>query len=86
MADTSNVEILPIWNNRASAADRLRELAVMADKHPGRFERVVIGYQGNDPDTGRYLISYAFANCNTIELLGLLDLVRNEVVKVTTHG
>lgn len=86
MADTSNVEILPVWNTRSSVADRLRELAIMADKAPHKFERMIIGYQGIDPDTGRYLIHYALANCNTIELLGLLDLVRNEIMKVTANG
>ena len=85
MADVSNVEIFPVWNTKASAADRLRELAVMADKHPERFDRMMIGYQGTDP-TGRYTINYALSNCNTIELLGLLELVRNEIFKVTSCG
>lgn len=40
----SNVEYLPIWKKGATAAERLRELAFIADKHPDWFDKWVIVY------------------------------------------
>ena len=42
-----NVVILPIWKKYATAAERFRELAMMAEEHPGKFERFVVLYEGS---------------------------------------
>lgn len=41
---SSNVDYLPIWKKNATAGERLRELAMIADKHPEQFEKWVLVY------------------------------------------
>jgi hypothetical protein len=41
---TATVDYLPIWKKNATAGERLRELALIADKHPERFQKWVIVY------------------------------------------
>jgi len=43
-ASAENVALLPIWKKNASAGERLRELAQLADKHPVWFEKWVLVY------------------------------------------
>lgn len=44
-----NVELLPIWKKNASDGDRLRELALLADKKPEQFDKWVFVYcEDND--------------------------------------
>jgi hypothetical protein len=41
---TTAVDYLPVWKKNATAGERLRELALIADKHPERFQKWVIVY------------------------------------------
>lgn len=46
---TASVDYLPVWKKGATAAERLRELAFVAEKHPDIFEKWVIVYcEDND--------------------------------------
>lgn len=46
---TATVDYLPIWKKNATAGERLRELALIADKHPERFAKWVLVYcEDND--------------------------------------
>ena len=46
---TASVDYLPIWKRNATTGERLRELALIADKHPDRFRKWVIVYcEDND--------------------------------------
>lgn len=44
MSDTATIDYLPIWKKNATPGERLRELALIADKHPERFQKWVIVY------------------------------------------
>ena len=39
-----SVDYLPVWKKNATAAERLRELAFVADKHPEYFEKWALIY------------------------------------------
>lgn len=46
---TATIDYLPIWKKNATSAERLRELAMIADKHPERFAKWVLVYcEDND--------------------------------------
>lgn len=73
-----NVRVFPKWNKQATAAERFRELAAMAEKNPELFERTVIGFMGTK-ENGDYYVNYTLTNCDGIELLGLIELVKIKV-------
>lgn len=81
MSNLENVEMFPEWNKRVSAADRLREIALMADKNPEHFDRLVVGWQGMT-EKGQLRVRYSLAGCDTIDLLGLIELVKDELLGV----
>lgn len=82
--DMSNVELMPKWKRgNATAGDRLRELALTADKYPERFEKLFVVYSRLDEE-GRNYINYGNFGVNTMELLGLLRLAEVEILRVTT--
>lgn len=78
-----NVKVFPVWNKNCSAADRLREIAVIADKYPERFDRLFIGWSGKNED-GKYYLNYALLGCDTLELLGLIEMLKAEVHRVAS--
>lgn len=39
-----SIDYLPIWKKGATTAERLRELAFIADKHPEQFRKWVLVY------------------------------------------
>lgn len=41
-AAEDNVHLMPIWKKGATAGERLRELAQIADKHPDQFDKWVL--------------------------------------------
>jgi hypothetical protein len=46
---TASIDYLPIWKKGATACERLRELAFIAEEHPEYFEKWVIVYcEDND--------------------------------------
>lgn len=47
---TATVDYLPIWKKGATAGERLRELALIADKHPERFRKWVLVYCEDNDD------------------------------------
>lgn len=82
-----NVKILPVWNKDVTAAQRFEELAVMAAKSPEKFAHVVVGWS-DDPvarKTRSYQVKYCLVGCgnDTMTLLGLVELVRDEIHNVT---
>jgi hypothetical protein len=79
----SNATPLPVWNKRSTPAERFTELARLAEANPQKYHHVIVGWaNANDPsgfDTG-----YTLVNCDTMQLLGLLELVRAEIFRTTT--
>lgn len=41
-----DVVLFPTWNNNVTATQRLHELALIAEKHPGRFQKLFVGWGG----------------------------------------
>lgn len=69
---TASVDYLPIWKRGATAGERLRELALIADKHPERFARWICVYA--ELPEGRFIIRHIGPDgFKTIDQLGLLD-------------
>jgi hypothetical protein len=53
---TATVDYLPVWKKNATTGERLRELALIADKHPDWFDKWVIVYcEDNDQ---RFKVQY----------------------------
>lgn len=82
-----NVKLLPNWNKTVDAATRFEELAVMARKAPEKFAHVIVGWS-DDPvarKTSGYQVNYCLVGCgnDTMTLLGLVELVRDEIHIVT---
>jgi hypothetical protein len=46
---TASIDYLPVWKKNATTGERLRELALIADKHPDWFAKWVLVYcEDND--------------------------------------
>jgi hypothetical protein len=54
---------LPVWNTKATASERFRELARMADLAPERFNQVVVVW---DDRRGGSRIDFTFVNIDTV--------------------
>jgi hypothetical protein len=86
MSDEEGAEVVsfPKWNPRVTAEQRFLELAEIARRNPEQFQKVVIGWTALDE--GRLDTNYALVGCaDTIEFLGVLDLVRNECFRVISR-
>jgi len=42
-----DVVLFPAWNRNVTAAQRLHELALMAEKNPERFQKLFVGWIGS---------------------------------------
>lgn len=79
-----NVAYLPLWKKGATPEERLMEVAAIARNHPERFSKLAVIYI---EDTGKSDVTrYACNGVTTLELLGLLELAREEVLDVTRRG
>lgn len=82
----TNIEYLPIWKKGATAEERFLELSHIARKHPERFESFVLIHEERlDGREDKMKIDYACHNVDTMKLLGLIELGKRRVLKVT-HG
>lgn len=77
-----NVEFLPIWKKGSTAEEFLLELAMVARKHPERFEKLVLVSQETLP-SGQTKVDYFTRKVSTIEVLGLLELGKMEIIRYT---
>lgn len=68
---SGTLEVLPVWKSgpTLTAADRLHELALMAQCHPEKVERFVLVVQGAG---GRY-DHYQFG-CDLMQEMGLFEI------------
>jgi len=83
MTDFTNLEVLPIWSHRVDAATRLRELALLAEKNPERFQKLFVGWIGEK--NGKDYSNDISLNMQTAELLGRLLIWQHDVVKRTNR-
>lgn len=67
-----NVEYLPGWKKNGTVADRLDELAMIARKHPERFDRFVLVYVER-LETGNSKYRTHAHGCNFSEAIGLFE-------------
>lgn len=77
-----NLEYLPIWKKGSTAEEFLLELAMIARKHPERFEKVVLVSQETLP-TGQTKVDYFTRQVSTMEALGVLELGKMEIIRYT---
>lgn len=76
-----NIDYLPIWKKGATAEERFMELALMARKHPERFERILVVHQEDIADT-KTITRYCCHGVTTTELIGLLHMAEWEIKDV----
>lgn len=80
----NNVALLPVWKKDATAEEWFYEMAMLARQYPERFKRAVIVYDEEKPN-GNTLTRYACRNTSTTELLGLLEIGKQEVLDYTRN-
>lgn len=71
----SPISYLPVWKANATPAERLRELAHMAEKYPERFDNFVIAYTER-VDADRVKTNYHCFNLRTTEAIGMLEIAK----------
>lgn len=81
-AARDNVELFPKWNSNVTAAERLHELALIAEKHPARFQKLYVGWVGEE--NGKDYSNDNCLNMTTIEALGWLQNWAFQLLKRTT--
>lgn len=76
-----DVVLFPQWNDKVTAAERLRELALIADKHPERFKKMFVGWigerDGKDYDATKSL------NMATTEIVAYLEMWKLDLLHET---
>lgn len=74
MSNPDNVLILPVWKEGSSPEEWLYELAMLARRNPGRFQRMVLIYEEVSPD-GKYSQNdYYSHGVSSTELMGLIEI------------
>ena len=80
---SASIDYLPLWKKNATPFERFYELALVAQKHPERFGKVAVIYEETLKD-GCTQIRQISDNCDTTQLLGLLQLGIDRVLKDTS--
>lgn len=75
---------LPVWKANATPAERLRELAHMAEKHPEWFEKFVVGYVEVLPN-GSHKFGYHAYGMQTTEAVGVIEMAKIKMIEATTE-
>lgn len=75
----SNLHILPVWKKGITAEEWFQDLALQARQYPERFQKMVLVYQVTKED-GRILTRYYCSALGTTELIGLLEIGKQEVL------
>jgi hypothetical protein len=74
-----NVDYLPIWKKNATPEEKFMELALIARKHPEKFNRMIVVYQ--QQHDGYTQTRYADNELSLIETLGLIEMAKFEIIK-----
>lgn len=83
--DMKNVTLLPLWKKGTSAGDRLRELAIYADKFPEKFQKWVVIHAQDDETT--FAIRYLNGTgTRTSECIGLCQSGAMHIFDSTRKG
>lgn len=85
MNAAGNVDYLPIWKKGSTAEEWLLELAMMARVHPDWFAKAVVVYESEITKNNTSRTRYQCRATTTTELLGLLELGKEEV-HIQTRG
>ena len=77
---SATIDFLPVWKQGAEVWERLYELAEIARKHPGRFERFVICYREHLPN-GNYKYRTLQFGCDLDQQVGMFEIGKWESIK-----
>ena len=77
--EKDNIDYLPIWKKNATPEEKFMELALIARKHPERFDKLVVIWQEAIDESTR--TDYT-SNRDLTTTLGLLELGKFEMLKV----
>lgn len=75
----SSVSYLPHWKQGATAEERLFELMQIAQKHPERFDSMIVVYNEQLPNN-RFRVRYITSGKEgSMHFLGLLELAKTKL-------
>lgn len=80
-----SIDYLPVWKRGATPGERLREVALIADKHPERFGKMVIVYT-EENEKGVYTRMAFGEKTRTSDAMGLLALGQHRLWHDTHHS
>lgn len=81
---SDNVLVFDRWKQTATASERFSELEALARKWPHQFGKVAVVYV-EELDNGDIKVRYTSSGCKTDELMGILELGKMELYKVTSR-
>lgn len=76
---------VPRWKKGATPGERLREVALIADKHPERFTKMVILYAEITSETVQTRMAYGEGTA-TSDAMGLLAMGQHKLWDNTHRG
>ena len=78
----SSLSVIPVWKGGDSltAADRLHELALLAQTKPEKFERFVLVRVGNLPNGNIDFDHFQFG-CDLCQQIGMFDIGKHLALK-----
>ena len=77
-----NVDYLPIWKKGSTPEEFLMEISAIARKYPERFGRIAVIYE-ETKENGNTQIDYQCKNTTTTELLGIIELAKDRIIRNT---
>ena len=71
----TNLSVLPIWKGgeTLTAADRLHEIALLAQTSPEKFARMVVVWIGNMPN-GNLSFNHSQFGCDLVQQIGMFEV------------
>lgn len=76
MSKSSNIKRLPVWKKGSTAAEKLSELANLANEHPEYFGVFVICYENKEDQSYQYI---THGNARYSEIIGLLEIFKLDI-------
>jgi len=72
----NNVSYLPIWKENSTAAEKLYELAHIAENEPDRFDKMIICHL----DENGVIYWHTHGDMRRIEVIGLIEGLKFDII------
>ena len=81
MKDKNNIVLLPRWKNNATAAERLTELAQLAEQQPQLFGKMAVVYVEHLPNGNWKINSVTSGSENIFETIGIMQAEIDNILR-----